>query len=64
MLIRITGTRAETTSTAALLAELLPVLKTSRFYPNRESSSLGQVYLETASPLGFRTQADSPPTGQ
>ncbi|WP_031470167.1 hypothetical protein [Sciscionella sediminilitoris] len=55
MRIRITGTEAETRHAASLIAELFPVLETSRFYPNRQSIDLGRVYMEILS-------ADRPPS--
>lgn len=49
MRIRITGTRTETERAASTIAEILPVLETSRFYPNRGGSELGRIYLEVPS---------------
>jgi hypothetical protein len=60
MRIRITGTRTDTEHTAALLAEVLPVLETSRFYPHRGASELGRVYLDVATVITAPSKGTRP----
>lgn len=56
MKIRLTGTRAENNVTVAVLGELLPTItapvqyrirEVSDFHPNRGSSDLGRVYVDS-----------------
>ena len=44
--IRITGTREETAATIDALAGVIELREVSGFYPNRDSSLLGRVYLD------------------
>jgi len=46
MRIRLEGTEAECAQVAAVLAEHLQVVDTSRPYPNRAPSKLVRVYVE------------------
>lgn len=54
MRIRLTGTREECAAAVDALGAVLIVREVSEFYPNRGSSSLGRVYLDTEPATGPR----------
>jgi hypothetical protein len=48
--IRILGTRDEIDAVVGAVAVALDIRERSEFYPNRNGSRLGRVYLDTSGP--------------
>lgn len=59
MRIRLTGTAEETQAAVTVLADLFEVREVSEFYPNKGTTRLGRIYLDTE-PLDIEPSGRAP----